>query len=119
LDGDDAVVIALIESPQVCSPKFPTCEQRSVYRLASAGGGAAQGFGGGVVVAEPVGLAVEGHQGNANRLGLTPGVGVALVCLLGPSGWVGRSGGMVGVVAGRVRCVAGFGRASRSRGRLR
>jgi hypothetical protein len=51
LDGDDAVVIALIESPQVCSPKFPTCEQRSVYRLASAGGGAAQGFGGGVVVA--------------------------------------------------------------------
>ena len=24
------VVIALIESPQVCSPKFLTCEQRSV-----------------------------------------------------------------------------------------
>lgn len=25
-----ATVIALIESPQVCSPKFLTCEQRSV-----------------------------------------------------------------------------------------
>ena len=23
-------VIALIEIPQVCSPKFPTCERRSV-----------------------------------------------------------------------------------------
>lgn len=45
-----ATVIALIESPQVCSLKFPTCEQRSVYRLASAGGCASQGFGGGVVV---------------------------------------------------------------------
>ena len=45
-----ADMIALIESPQVCSAKFPTCEQRSVYRLTSAGGGASQGFGGGVVV---------------------------------------------------------------------
>ena len=28
-DGD-FTLIALIESPQVCSPKFLTCEQRSV-----------------------------------------------------------------------------------------
>ncbi|CQD18947.1 hypothetical protein BN000_04361 [Mycobacterium europaeum] len=28
--GTGAAVIALIESPQVCSPKFLTCEQGSV-----------------------------------------------------------------------------------------
>jgi hypothetical protein len=29
--GADAIaLIALVESPQVCSPKFLTCEQRSV-----------------------------------------------------------------------------------------
>ncbi|MGO9926052.1 MAG: hypothetical protein ACLPLP_07895, partial [Mycobacterium sp.] len=44
------VVIALVESPQVCSLKFLTCERGSVYRLAGCGGGAAQGFGGSVVV---------------------------------------------------------------------
>jgi hypothetical protein len=42
---------ALIESPQVCSLKFLTREQRSVSWLAGAGGGAAEGVGGGVVVA--------------------------------------------------------------------
>ena len=52
-------MIALIENPQVCSPKFLTCEQRSVLWLAGAGGCSAQGLGGGVVVAEAVGLAVE------------------------------------------------------------
>ena len=53
-------------------------------------------------------LAVGDHQRNANRLGLTLGAGVVTtVCLLG---LVGRSGG---VVAGRVRCAAGSGRASR------
>jgi len=44
-------MIALIESPQVCSPKLPTCKRWSVYRLAGSCSGSAEGFGGGVVVA--------------------------------------------------------------------
>ena len=55
LNGENHIaallVIALIESPQVRSAKFPTCERWSVYRLAGAGGGCAEGVGGGVVVA--------------------------------------------------------------------
>ena len=42
---------ALIEIPQVCLSEFPTCEQRSVYRLAGAGGGASEAIGCGVVIA--------------------------------------------------------------------
>ena len=45
-----------------------------------------------------VGLALHDHQRNANRLGLTRGAGVALGCLSGPSGLLGRSGGVVRVV---------------------
>ena len=45
------VVTALIEIPQVCLSEFPTCEQRSVYRLAGAGGGASEAIGCGVVIA--------------------------------------------------------------------
>lgn len=49
--GVRAHVTALIENPQLCSPKFPTCEPRSVYRLACSGGGSAEAVSGGVVVA--------------------------------------------------------------------
>jgi hypothetical protein len=41
---------ALIESPQVRSLKFPPVGVGSEYRLAGAGGGASEGFGGGVVI---------------------------------------------------------------------
>jgi hypothetical protein len=44
-------LIALIESPQVCSAKFLTCERWSVYRLSGSSGSASEGFGGGVMVA--------------------------------------------------------------------
>ena len=97
-------LIALVESPQVCSLKFLTCERWSVYRLTGACGGSTKGFGGGVVVAESVGLAVEVHQWNANRLWLTHVSGGVAVGLLGRLGVV---------VAGRGRCGAGSGRASR------
>src|SRR5215212_6140803 len=43
-------VTALIENPQVCLSEFPTCEQRSVYRLACAGGCASEAIGRGVVI---------------------------------------------------------------------
>jgi hypothetical protein len=46
-----STVTALIEIPQVCLSEFPTCEQRSVYRLAGAGGGASEAIGCGVVIA--------------------------------------------------------------------
>jgi hypothetical protein len=36
---DGVAVTALIEIPQVCSLKFPTCGRGSVYRLAGASGG--------------------------------------------------------------------------------
>jgi len=53
-------------------------------------------------------ITITQHQRNANRFDLTLGVGVvATVCLLGVLGWSGP------VVAGRVRCAAGSGRASR------
>ena len=45
------LMTALIEIPQVCLSEFPTCEQRSVYRLAGAGGGASEAIGCGVVIA--------------------------------------------------------------------
>ena len=39
---DEVVLLALSEVPQVCSPKYPTCEVWSTQRVAGAGGGAAE-----------------------------------------------------------------------------
>jgi NAD(P)-dependent dehydrogenase (short-subunit alcohol dehydrogenase family) len=46
-----STLTALVENPQVCLSEFPTCGQRSVYRLAGARGGASEAIGGGVVIA--------------------------------------------------------------------
>lgn len=46
-----SALIPLVEGPQVCSSKFLTCEQWSVLLLTGAGGGSAQGFRGGLVIA--------------------------------------------------------------------
>src|SRR5271169_1719511 len=54
------------------------------------------------------------HQRNTNGLGLTPGAGVVTVCVLDLLDLlVGSGPRSVVVVAGRVRCAAGSGRASR------